>query len=971
MQYRKRISTLPAVYAIAAIILAAIWSSSASAAGKGHGIEVLALAPGLVSAGPGAIISLRFRVTNSMTVEEDLSETISLPPGWQTIIPPMPFSLTAAESTVRIVAIQVPNGMPAGSYPLTYRVLSQQDPTFQDADTATIVVLPVTKLALLLEEKPENVIAGQNYQSIVRVINKANSATKIAVTVEEQQLHAPLRIEPATMTIPAGGSQTVIITVPTDVKLAHSVIHRLLVKASAIDKGIVATLSIEIPVLARATVKNDIYNVLHTEFILDASGHNGVSGLQTTWKGAGALDETGTRQIDFLFQLPDTRGTRFFGQPDEYHLAYTTRDMNIRLGDQTVGLSALTDNFHYGRGIDIDLRNVASGNDVGAYHLGDRWNPTRQETTGAYFRHTFWPGTWIKVNGVDSSYLALTNRVPEANDLCSVEAATTLAHGQYGIQMEYAGSSSTQAAIPADAAYHVEVNGMTGRQGRFLLSRIQAGPDFTGYYHDSASSKAAYAYSVTPCISANVSYTNWQENLEQRLIRSDAPYEQLRQASLQWQFAPLWNMAIGVDDERRIDRLAPTDYSTRLHELNLTLGRSGTALSWNAEYRLGRQEDLLTQTQAMTQKCQLYSTYRFSPQQFVTLYGGYSSNAQESHLLGANRFIGTAMNWTPSACLLLSGWLNANVADTGMWSRSMAISARYAMSGGCVITLQAMRGTTADTTPVGTAFRLTYTIPLDILTGKRKDVGMIRGRVFDATRPNKPGIPNVVLSLNGAGAVTDTHGNFIFPALPPGQYLLNVDRKSIGLQRITDRTSPISLTITGGKTTTVEIGVINGASLSGAVLVLRENPTVSTDSHMPTPAMVNEPVVQGDPNRSESTPGKNDVSPALLREASIPLQTRIDLQRGATGLGNILIELTNGQEVLRRMTDDSGQFLFERLHPGTWHLKAYGYNLPPYHKLEVAEFEVTIQADSQAVAYFRVLPTVRKIIMIANPDDAK
>lgn len=69
-----------------------------------------------------------------------------------------------------------------------------------------------------------------------------------------------------------------------------------------------------------------------------------------------------------------------------------------------------------------------------------------------------------------------------------------------------------------------------------------------------------------------------------------------------------------------------------------------------------------------------------------------------------------------------------------------------------------------------TTYILACTIPLGIPVGSKKSVGGITGTVYDAQYENKVGIANVVLTTDGATAVTGKNGTFVFPVLPPGSY---------------------------------------------------------------------------------------------------------------------------------------------------------------------------------------------------------
>ena len=122
---------------------------------EGEGLEVRASAQALQAAAPGDIVSLSFRVTNATGQEEVLLESLQLPADWQAITPVASFHLGPQEEATRLVAFQVPRGSAAGPYEVSYGVHSQRDYSLQATATLTLAILPVTKLALLVEEKPD------------------------------------------------------------------------------------------------------------------------------------------------------------------------------------------------------------------------------------------------------------------------------------------------------------------------------------------------------------------------------------------------------------------------------------------------------------------------------------------------------------------------------------------------------------------------------------------------------------------------------------------------------------------------------------------------------------------------------------------------------------------------------------------------------------------------------------------------
>ena len=187
----------------------------ASAPGTGHGVQVRVLSSKLEAVTPGHILSLSFAVTNHTSVDHELGEQLRLPPGWQTIIPAGSFTLRPGETTTRLLAVQVPRDAPGDAYLLRYEAMSTADYAVRDADTVTVVVTPVTKLALVVEERPESVLAGETYEIRLQVVNDSNVELVLDLDASSRDRY-PARIEPAQVTLPAGQSAPVVVTVETD-----------------------------------------------------------------------------------------------------------------------------------------------------------------------------------------------------------------------------------------------------------------------------------------------------------------------------------------------------------------------------------------------------------------------------------------------------------------------------------------------------------------------------------------------------------------------------------------------------------------------------------------------------------------------------------------------------------------------------------------------------------------------------------
>ncbi|MCK4496044.1 MAG: hypothetical protein KAU91_06810 [Candidatus Aminicenantes bacterium] len=81
-------------------------------------------------------------------------------------------------------------------------------------------------------------------------------------------------------------------------------------------------------------------------------------------------------------------------------------------------------------------------------------------------------------------------------------------------------------------------------------------------------------------------------------------------------------------------------------------------------------------------------------------------------------------------------------------------------------------------------------------------------------------------------------------------------------------------------------------------------------------------------------------------------------------LANTFVEIINGLDVQRRVTDNKGRFCFEDLCPGRWTLRVYDTNMPEFHYLEKETFEFELKAGDKKEIEVRVLPRSRPIRII-------
>jgi hypothetical protein len=904
---------------------------------------VRAVGAGLLQSLPGQIISLSFQVANRTDRDQELLESLQLPADWQAIIPAAVFTLAPQELQVRIIAFSVPASAAAGRYEITYSVRSRSDYGIQDADTAAVIVLPLSKLSILPEEKPDVVIAGDEYHVKLRLVNQGNAPTplRLAVTADSNY---PAQVDVADLVLPAGSNRAVTLTGTTDRNERRMDQRSIQVKALDPKSGeIKAAVAVSFQIVPRVTGGTDLRHTLPVRLSLRATGGHGGMRLQPEVSGSGALDEASTNKVDFLFRGPDAHENGLLGRRDESWLNYFTPNLDLLLGDQSYGLSLLTERYRYGRGIGLDT--AAHGLGFGTYYLRSRWEWPPEQQIAAYVKRSF-GGDWVKLNVLNRERGGTDTAPPLDAAIWSLEGAAHLTH-DIGLSAEYGRSNHDDGARASDDAYRMELEVNRGAR-RYQFSKLRAGPSYQGYYRDCESTSGTVILPLGSRTQGQVSYERWEQNLDRRPQEATAPRQRLIQANVSRNLKSNWYFSLDYEDFRCEDLLLPTASDHEEHAWGLSVGHTAEAHSLRLELRAGDQHDAAAQSADQLERLSLYANYRPSPRRSFTIYGSLgNSEVQESRLLGFSNNIGVSVNWQPKDDVLFRlGYLRYGFdSDNRKADGVIDSETAYVLRDNSTVTFRVLRHSQALGDQGETSYLLSYTIPFQIPVSRKKSVGAISGAVHYVRNDTRTPIANAIVTVEGAGAATDRNGRFGLGPLAPGRYLLSVDRTSIGPDRVTAEAFPRPVLVTGGETAQIEIPVVDAARVSGRVLVVpADQPSGGVAGAAPRAGAL---VLPAD---GLAGPGGSQ-----------------GVEVGAPqGLENVLVELTSGEEVARRATGADGAFVFEGVRPGKWRLLVYDYNLPAFHYLETPALDLDLTAGESKDVLVRVLPRVRHIKMIED-----
>ena len=923
-------------FALGFAIALSFWASPSPGQNRGQGVEVRAVSPLQVVSEPRRIQVLSFRVTNRTDREFRFREEAALPKGWPLILPLASFVLPPQGTTTRLLSFQVPLNASEGSYRLAYSVVADKDPSVRDFEEFDVTVLPLEKTDLMVENQPDSLMAGDEFEIAARLVNSGNTTRTFALKAKTSDPGSSALVDPAEAPLAPGEGVPLKVTGKVNPQYLASVMS-VQVTATAPNKegkmAEVASATILLEIIPTVSRKAEPYHVLPTTLSLSLmKTSDGDTKPFLEWSGSGTLDEEGEQEFSFSFSGPAVEESTFFSEQDEYWIDYSSPRLGFLLGDQPYGVSPLTVNSSYGRGVGAEFRSLAGRWSIGGFRTRSRFGGDGWVDQGLFVEHSLGvEDTALRLNVTRSETDATTSKPAATDNLWSLEAR--LRPGKDSrLELEYGQCDTDRPAKGDDEAYRAEWRGLLGRRTAYTMRKIHAGADYWGYYHSYDYESAALDFPLGKRLRAGLAYSRYEDNLDRRSEESDtATTEYLAQATLNYDLLNGWFLVLGYDDFDRIDQMAPAEFDYSEKSYWLRIGRTLGQFSWSVEPRFSDQADHLSGESRSAWNASILLSWFASSNLSFSLYWNIGDNdiLDESYLLRSSTAVGGSVFWRPSPQWTLNlAYSKSGIGDNGdNESDQFDLTATYAMPDERELVLDVSTERTEEGDNE-TEFRLSYRIPIGIKTVKRKNIGILKGRVFDAMNPDGPGMAGIVVRVGAETAVTDQEGNFLFPALSPGMHRLLVDPKSIGFGFTTTLKYPISLEVVGGgDPVSMDIGITRGATFRGKVFLPDIKKANGKDGFVGAP----------EKNGEEVMPGE---------------------------MASILVELSREDEVIRRATDGKGEFLFENIRPGTWNLKFYEAGLPTGYYLETGEKTIELAPGDSVEFINRALPRKRGIKFI-------
>jgi hypothetical protein len=907
-----------------------------------RGVQVRPADKELFETEPRQIVTTVFRVTNTASERREFTAELRLPQGWNPITRDFDFELDAHETETRLVSFLAPQTTFAGEYEVTYLVKARWYPSVADFYTIHVVVLPVTRLAVKIRETPEYVIAGEQYRASYIIINQSNVAGEVHVTVENGA-NLPCGIDNKTLSLGPGESGTVTVRIQTDEALRKVLTLPIQVTAHlGEDATAQAQLKHLVGVIPRITGGTDPFHYIPMEMtfrqIAEKNG-DGKAGFQGVISGEGTLDEVGEKHIALHLQGPDTLEESRFGERDEYWLSFWTDQVALHLGDRVYSLSPLTERYLYGRGGEVTAR--LNDLQLGGYYLRTRWLDPQEEQRAAFIDYTIRDKHSIGVN-------YLEKRINDGDSKIISVHGNLQPIQNTDVELEYAYGRNS--AGEEDDAYLLRVAG-TQFNSSYQLRFIRAGPDYPGYYSDTDLLSTGVSLPIRKGLKLNGTYWHEKQNLDLDPALSDAPLEQYYKLGLQYTLKTKTNLFFDYTNRDREDRLPDPSFDFHEDTIKLGVGHSFNKWSIHGSGEFGRiYDNIRDQTSDLTR----YSASAYFRPTANQRHSGYVYYDTHGDFTGEkNRRVTTGINSYFNIGSRLSLDLNADTSRyldlDGENEHNIRLRSTYLLRSKSKIFDKNRISLSGWYTGYGgadredeIAFMLEYTIPFKIPIRRKKGIGTLKGHVYD--QQSMGAVPDVIVRVNEATAVTDKEGNFTFPSLPPGVHYLRVDTGKVGHNLVPVQKNPMKVSIQGGKDESIELALVESAEVSGQIVVYRFERNAESANGQ-TAKNREEHFADKDPGVDYPDSGNTEMVSAY-------------------GLANTLVELTDGTETKRRVTDNKGRFEFEELPPGQWVVKIVEGNLPEYHYIEQDTFQFEMSPGEHKEILARILPKRRPIHII-------
>ena len=846
----------------------------------------------------GTQATLAFRVTNRSSSDRTVDGRIALPDGWSLVIPEVPFALAPEESELRLVRVSLPAAAIAGVYAVRYALAGTSE-----RDSVLVTVPATRRLDVAVLQVPRFVTAGDRFAARFVLRNRGNVAATAHLSLSESA-GASARLDSSTVRLAPGGEA--VVRADVESVAAGSARTSLRVRLLTVvddDTSRIEPVAAVVRVIPRAIERAPRFRTIGSELTLRQV--DGARRPAVELRGGGPVASGGDLRTEFLFRTPSD-ALSLSGEQDQYTLALSSRRLQLQLGDQSAPYARLGQSWRSGFGVSGQL-------DLGAVSLGafDR----RDRRSAGQFVHEE-RGASLDIRPRPQALvgaLLLTRSGSDAADLWTLRTKL-LPSAAFALDAEM---SRGQSATGDGTAYMVALTGAS-RRASYAARRLVSDSGFPGLTRGMTSSELTGTVVPISRLTLTGTMNDWIAERRSALGPSAREHQQAVEGRIAW--GALLDAGYRHISETRFVAATLRDRTTESARLQAAIPLGVLRLRGRIEQGVSR-----------------FAEQGWVPLPFRRLGVGATLTLGESSLTASTEWL-TGMppaSWVREEHVQVA--INAQVRLTP-WTQLSASFAKTSYAAGDPRAPMTLDLTVSEALPFGhraawqtramsygpsfpavpARHQLNYVIPVGLPVGQSDASGTVIARVVDrdAERP----VAGVLLRMGDQSRLTNEAGEATFTRLTQDVQYLELERATLGLDRMVLPAGPVAVRVHAGSTETVDLAVRRSARLTGSA------------------------------RRFEARPAAVLGAPAMLEDSG--------------AVAGAILQLANESDTLRTTVDASGRFTFAEVAPGAWTLSVVRADLAPHRRFEDAPRAIVLRGGETGEVALRVVPAAQQIQVI-------
>lgn len=833
---------------------------------------------------PGTSTSISFKIDNpSIQDKHYILAVVTNNSSIKPLLPSNTISVPAGKSGVFIVPLRIGADTKKGTYLIT---LETEDNNGRISKiTSPMIISMVRKLSVTLADSPEYAKAGDSITISFIAKNNGNMAEKLFLKSAYCTIDAGSEIN-----LLPGQSRVILLKSLVDPNIGAFGYLNYSLNAVTENHPIEHFDSYSnVKVIPTRIIEQDVYERFPISASINYVGRNEqqgfVGGFQGEIFGQGVISNKNNAVLEFRAVTKSPVSFSIFSPYEEYYASYRSRKLYVFVGDKTYNSSFLIDFGRYGRGAELQYK--IKKLTVGGFYSHPRFFKEIQDQFNVSAKYDI-----NKYTEVTAGYLYKIPREEMMLNNTHVPyiSGKTKIFKNVEVQGEVAYSKNGE---KDGLAYNAQVQGGFNKLSAGMMF-LKTSADFGGYFNNTTSASANIQYQLNEKIDLSANYREDARNFKRDTIFGAAPYQKYAQFGFQYKYSPKTILNLFGGYQNFDDRMENKQFSYEEYYARASVSQQVGIVNITGETQIGQNNNFLT---GQAGKSQIY-IINASLEKFRTTFNVFGNYTKSSRYIGEPEgqfYYGARINSRISPKSSLNIFYQNNYApeqnfgDRNLFefmykqqifrNHQLDLTARYMIQGnsnGNKDLLVSMR----------------YTMRINAPIKKIADLVTLSGTVANLGVKKVEGIR---ITMGNHITVTDKNGNYTFRNLPKGDYYLDIDRSTIDLNDIANISMPVKVPVMD-KENFFNFGLIKAVSIKGFVKV-QDNSTIQSD---------------------------------LLQD--------FDANTERKKSESIIIEVSNGDAVVRKICGLNERFDFTYLQPGSWNVRVYRNGLDKKYKITADNF---------------------------------